>query len=102
MIVPLPLTTSNTVPYPTRHLIGGAEEIAAGVLDHARVGIFPLAPLNEARVVIVPLPVNNLEHRAVPDGCRHCASGAEEIAAGVLDQARVGVCPLVPLKGRGW
>ena len=46
-------------------------------------------PLNEASVVMVPLPCGQLEHRAV---ARRAAvlGGAEEIAAAVLDQAGLG------------
>ena len=43
VMVPLLLTHSNTVPSPLRAAaVGGAEEIAAAVLDQAGVGVGPV------------------------------------------------------------
>ena len=58
VMVPLPrcLATSNTVPSPIRAAApGGAEEIAAAVLDQAGEAP-PLVPSKEARAVMVPPP----------------------------------------------
>ena len=67
VIVPLPGPTRRRAPSGTGAAIGrGAEEVAAAVHDQAGSGHSPLVPLNEASVVMVPLP-GNLEDRAGTD-----------------------------------
>ena len=70
VIVPLPLASSKTVPSPLAPpSYGCAVQIAAAVHDQARpTGIAPSVPLNEASVVIVPLPAGELENGAVAVG----------------------------------
>ena len=90
VIVPLPWASSKTVPSPLSASVGRcAVQIAAAVHDQAAVsGTRPLVPLNEASVVIVPLPLASSKTVPSPSSAsvRRCAV---QIAAAVHDQAAI-------------
>ena len=94
VIVPLPLASSNTVPSPrgaSRRRC--AVQVAAAVHDQAARGVAPLVPLNEASVVIVPLPwaSSNTVPSASGASRRRCAV---QVAAAVHDQRGIRSCPV--------
>ena len=99
VMVPLPCTISKTVPSPDAPPAAMVVPKRLPLLSSTRplLGSSPFVPLNEASVVMVPLPVDDLEHRAVIPDAPPVDGGAEEIAAAVLDQAGVGLAPFVPL-----
>ena len=66
VMVPLPAATSNTVPSPDAPpVIGGAEEIAAAVLDQAGLGVGPVGAVEGGQGGDGAAAGRHLEHRAV-------------------------------------
>ena len=76
VIVPLPGQLEHRAVAGVAAIVGCAVEIAAAVHDRPAYGYAPLVPLNEASVVIVPLPwatsktVPSLRSASLTRSCR--------------------------------
>ena len=98
VMVPLPAASSKTVPRllappPARRAV----EVALRVEDQAADRMAPLAPLNEARVVMVLTAGGQLEDRAQPKWPRRLSVAPKRLPCASCTRLPSGLVPLAPL-----
>ena len=104
VMVPLPAATSNTVPSP----MAPPPQVVPKrlpLLSSTRppMGLAPLVPLKEARVVMVPLPAATLEHRAVSRSAPPLEVVPKRLPLLSSTRPAGGVLPVGAVEGcRGW